>query len=284
MKVRTDKLFPYPVLSVDNDSYINNNFTCETTFEYNSVTAFLKFQYELSDEIVLKLIEKNEFGLYFIIDCSETKYRQLFSVKLNENKQFSIEIPLDKLNGMFEVVSLIICNNEMKNYYNSNLNDLYKDESIVLPKYCIAGFTGTESFFINKRIDNNGDIPSIFTIACDEEGKILSFEPGDEIVTIYLPKEEYQIYNEYKGKRKRLKQLMINFPVLVDLIEILKTDTSYINKPWYNALDASLVSKGYSEGINSELFKNELATKIAQDLLGNLIQDAFKDFDSIDEE
>lgn len=103
-------------------------------------------------------------------------------------------------------------------------------------------------------------------------------------ITIYLPKEEYQIYNEYKGKRKRLKQLMINFPVLVDLIEILKTDTSYINKPWYNALDASLVSKGYSEGINSELFKNELATKIAQDLLGNLIQDAFKDFDSIDEE
>ena len=104
------------------------------------------------------------------------------------------------------------------------------------------------------------------------------------ILTIYLTKEEYQIYNEYKGKRKRLKQLMINFPVLVDLIEILKTDTSYINKPWYNALDASLVSKGYSEGINSELFKNELATKIAQDLLGNLIQDAFKDFDSIDEE
>ena len=45
MKVRTNKLFPYPVLSEFNDSYVDNLFTCETTFEYDSEIAYFKFQY-----------------------------------------------------------------------------------------------------------------------------------------------------------------------------------------------------------------------------------------------
>lgn len=284
MKVRTNKLFPYPVLSEFNDSYNDNSFSCESSFEYDSVTAFLKFKYNLIDEQIISLLNENKIGLYFVIDCSETKYRELFPVELDENNCFEKNIPLEKLNGMFELVSLLICKDEITNYKNNNLNEMYQGENIVLPKYAIIGYTDTDTFYVNKRIDNNGDIPSIFTIACDDEGKIMSFELGDDVITIYLPKEEYEIYNDFKGKRKRLKQLMINFPVLVNLIEILKNDNTYTEKPWFVALETSLSQKGYPDGINSDAFKNELATKIAQDLLGNLIQDAFKDFDAIEEE
>lgn len=284
MKVRTNKLFPYPVLSEFNDSYLNNEFLCETTFEYDSLAAYFKFQYTLNDSILLKLLKENKIGLYFVIDCSETKYRELFPVDLDESNQFEQEIPLERLNGAFEIASLLICCEDIQDYKNENLNEMYEGETVLLPKYSIIGYTDTETYYVNKKIDNNGDIPSIFTISCDENGKTMSFEPDGEVITIYLPKNEYEIYNEYKGKRKRLKQLMIDFPVLVNLIEILKQEDSYSNKPWYNALDAALANKGYPDGIGSDLFKNTLATKMAQDLLGNLIQDAFADFDTIEEE
>lgn len=284
MKVRTNKLFPYPVFSKFNDSYKNNEFLCETSFEYDSITAYLKFQYTLEDKIIFELLKSEKIGLYFIIDCSETKYRELFSVKLDETNCFNQDIPLEKINGAVELVSLLICKEEIDNYKNDNLNEFYDGEKIQLPKYSIIGYTDSEIYYVNKKIDNNGDIPSIFTISCDENENNLSFEPNGDVVTIYLPQHEYEIYNEYKGKRKRLKQLMIDFPVLVNLLDILKQDTNYSEKPWYNALESALMNKGYPEGITSDLFKNELSTKIAQDLLGNLIQDAFKEFDTIEEE
>lgn len=281
MKVRTNKLFPYPVLSVFSDSYKDNVFLCDTTFEYDSVTAYFKLHYNLNDEGMKKLLIEGKVGLFFIVDCSETKYRELFKVTLDENNDFSKDIPLERLNGDFEIVSLVITNEEIKDYQNPNLSEIYDGEIVFLPKYAIVGFTDTEVFFVNKKIDSNGDIPSIFTITFEEEGKNMSFDPDGDVVIIYLPKNEYDIYNEYKGKHKRLKQLMINFPVLVNLLDILKEEDSYSSKPWYNALESIIVNKGYPDGIKSDTFKNTLSTKIAQDLLGNLIQDAFAEFDEL---
>ena len=286
MRVKINKLFPYPILSEFSDSYVDNKFLCSTTFEYDSTTAYFKLQYTLNDGTVLDLLKEGKLGLYFIVDCSETKYRELFNVTLDENKQFTQEIPLERINGSFEIVSILMSREEIKNYQNDNLADFYKGESIVLPKYSIVGYTDSEVYFVNKKIDSNGDIPSIFTIAKDEEGKKMSFDPDGDIITIYLPKNEYEIYEDYKGKRKRLKQLMINFPILVNVLDLLKQEDGgdYSGRSWYHALDGSLISKGYKEGIESDLFKTKSATEIAQDLLGNLIQDAFADFDTIEEE
>lgn len=284
MKVRTNRLFPYPILSVFNDSYKDNSFLSEIIFEYDSITAYFTFKYSINDAEILRLLKENDICLYFEIDCSETKYREIFKVELDEEMNFKKDIPLTKLNGNFEIVSLLITNKNISNYTNSNLNDIYSGDEIELPAFSIIGFTDTASYFINKKIDSNGDIPSIFQISFDEMNKIMSFEPDGDIVTIFLPKNEYEIYNEYKGKRRRLKQLMIDFPVLINLLDIIKEDNSFINKPWYNALENAFISKGYSDGFSSEYFKNEVSTKIAQDLLGNLIQDAFADFDQIGEE
>lgn len=285
MRVRTNKLFPYPVLSEFNDSYKDNTFSCETNFEYDSVNGFFTFSYSLNDEKILKFLKEGKVGLYFVVDCSETKYRELFSVELDDGKNAHKEIPLEKLNGSFELVSILISKEDICDYSNENLSDLYDGETVNLPKNSIIGFTETEVFYLNKKIDANGDIPSIFKICSDLEGKDISFEQNGEYVMIYLPKVEYEKYNEYRGKGKRLKQMMIDFPVLVSLLNVIKQgEADYSDKPWFNALDSALEKKGYDGGLESDRFKNESSMKVAQDILGNLIQDAFVDFDKFLEE
>lgn len=287
MRVRTNKLFPYPVLSEANDSYKDNTFSCETAFSYDSVTAFLSFQYSINDKVILELLKTNAVGLYFEIECSETKYRELFRVSLDDNLSFKIDMPLERLNGTLELVSLLICNEDINDYSNDNLNEFYNGEKINLHKYAIIGFTDSVSYYVNKKIDSNGDVPSIFSISFDDQGTQMTFEPNGDVVTIFLPKNEYEIYNEYKGKSKRLKQLMINFPVLINLLDLIKDHehNDFSGKPWYNALEIALSSKeGYSDGFGSNKFQSEPSTVTAQNLLGNLIQDAFDDFDKIQEE
>lgn len=281
MRVRTNKLFPYPVLSEYSDSYKDNTFLCDTSFEYDSVTAYIKLKFTLNDQTIKVLLKNDKIGLFFVVDCSETKYRELFPIFLDKNDEFTQEIPLERLNGDIEIVSLLISNDEIINYSNNNLSDEYRNETVILPKYAIVGYTDTDVFYVNKKIDANGDIPSIFTICPKVNQNHMSYELAGDTITISLPKNEYDIYSEYKGKSKRLKQMMINFPVLVDVLDELKVDNTYSDRAWYNALNSILSNKGYPEGIASDTFKNKSSLEIAQDLLGNLIQDAFKDFDDL---
>ncbi len=284
MKVKNNKLFPYPVLNKYNDSYKNNNFDTDVTLTIDGSNVIFTLSNTIPDEIMLNLIKDGVVGVYFHVDCSTTHFRKVYKLDNPESAQIFIDIK--DICDEVETILLLIADKDIVCYKNNNLDDFYLDVPIDITQHSILGFTDTDSFIINKRTDNKGEIPSLFSVTADEEGKKMSYDYDGYLIQIFLPIKEYNIYSEFKGKRKRLKQQMINVPVLVEILDIIKNDESEIisTKPWYDALEGAMINKGFHNGFSDEKFKNTPSIEVAQELLGTIIQDAFAEFDEVQDD
>ncbi len=285
MKISRNRIYPYPIYSELSEDYKNNDFSLEADIEYDSETASLKLDLVLSDEAIRELILNRLVGLYCHVECSSTKYRELFELSLNvdENK-YSIDIPLYKLNDNIEVMCMLVAKETITSFADENLIDLYKDEQIRFPQFGTIGFTDTIEITIVKRMDINGDIPSIFTIIADEEGNEIQTDFDGDQIKIYIPKEQYEIYENYKGTGVRVKQMMVIIPALIEVIDIIKTgEATYDGAPWFIVLEEAIKKMNYT-GFDDDSFKNKASFELAQEILGDIAKEAFEEFDMMNKD
>ena len=280
MKVRNNRLYPYPVYSKLTDHYLDNNFDVDTDLTFDSEKAYINLKISISDQVILDMLKKNEIGIYTHVECSVTKYRELFEIDFKDDCEYVIELPLSSLNENIEVLTVLIATQTISNYSNDNLSNDFQGENITFPQYSMIGFTDTEEFTINKKIDNNGDIPSIFIITKSEENDKLTFNANNEQIQIFLPGEEYDIYENSRGANRRIKQMMINLPVLVEIIDLIKREDfhEFDSCSWYPILEEAFKRIGYS-GFDDGRFINTNSVELGQSILGQLFKDAMNEFD-----
>ena len=285
MRVSKNRIYPYPIYSELTEDYINNDFALDAEIDYDSEIAILKLDVSISDIKIRELIENRLVGLYCHIECSATKYRKLFELSINNDSDiYNIEIPLCKLNGAIEVMCVLVAKENICSFDDDNLSEMFEGETIIFPQYGTIGYTDTVELTIIKRLDINGDIPSIFSIIADEESVEIQVEYECEQITIYIPKNEYEIYQNYKGTGVRLKQMMVIIPVLIEVLDYIKSDENiYENYPWYFVLEEAVKKRGYS-GFSDESFKNASSLIIAQNILGDIAKEAFDEFDYMNRE
>ena len=83
MKVKNNRLYPYPVLSQGHDDYVDNRFyPNDLSFEYDSEIATIKANIIIGDEIIKSLISNESISLNCHVECSTTKYRKIFKIVL----------------------------------------------------------------------------------------------------------------------------------------------------------------------------------------------------------
>lgn len=72
-----NRLFPYPVLCIENDDYIN----CEFNIKFNQFEELkeivLQFEVELNNNELLELIRQGEAEYIVHIECSNTSFRKV---------------------------------------------------------------------------------------------------------------------------------------------------------------------------------------------------------------
>ena len=98
MRVRTNRIYPYPVLSEVTDNFKDNTFNSDVVFEYDSETAFITVKTELHDNKMVLLLSEGKVGLYCHVECSVTKYRSTFEIPSDIIDEYTFEIPLIYLN------------------------------------------------------------------------------------------------------------------------------------------------------------------------------------------
>ena len=287
MKVKNDRLYPYPVLSQSHDDYVDNSFYAnDLTLEHDSETATIKADIVIGDSEIKSLICDESISLNCHVECSTTKYRKVFRISPEELESCTISIPLKDINDTVEICFVLVANRDIEEYTNPNLNERYLDANITLFKYRTLGFTETEEFKIKKQLDTNGEVPSIFNITKDETKKIITFDcdSGDKI-DIYLPADDYLVYEKSKGTAIRIKQMMTVIPVLTEIFEILKSgdNADFVDKGWYLVLEKAIEKiPGYSDGFDSDNFKNlDSSFSLAQKVFREVSGDAFKELDTI---
>ena len=252
MKVKNNRLYPYPVLSQDHDDYVDNSFyPNDLSFEHDSETATIKTNIVIGDEMIKSFISDGSISLNCHVECSTTKYRKVFKIGFDELNDCKIDIPLKDINDTVEICFVLVANQDIESYSNPNLN-----------------------------------VPSIFDITKSEteEHITFDFETGDKII-IYLPPEDYLIYEKSKGTAIRIKQMMTVIPVLVELFGILKSgdNSDFVDKGWYMVLERALERMpGYKDGFDSDNFKNlNSSFELAQKVFREVSTDAFKELDAI---
>ena len=276
MKVRANRIYPYPVLSESTDNFKDNTFISDVVFEYDSETAFITIRTELHDNKMILLLKEGKVGLYCHIECSVTKYRSAFEIPFNNIGEFNIEIPLKYLNELFEVMCMLIAKEEIV-FIDDNLSDLYSEYPVVYPKYSTIGYTDTDCFPFTKIMSVNGDIPGIIQIVEDKNAKEVSFDCTDTFIIVYVPESVHQNYYDLAGDFIRTKQVATNITVLTEVINEIKYGVDYSNCGWYTVLDDKFQTIGYEGGFDNETLKNTESIILAQQSLGLPFEDSFKE-------
>lgn len=281
MKVRTNRLYPYPVLSNYVSDFTNNKFDVSRDIEYDSLNATIILKASIEDKTILKMIEDGKIGLFCNVECSVTKFRYMFEIPYDKFDEYKYQIDISQLNDEIEIACVLVAKEDIT-FTSDDLSEFYKDEIINYPRYSTVGYTDTEEISLIKSINVNGDIPSIFTITSKESADDIYYDTSQHVIQIFLPREEYDIYYNSRGESKRLKQMMINLPVLQSVLEEIKNgEASDDRKGWYKVLEDALIKQGY-KGFDDDEFKHNSSTlTIAQKMLGNISKDAFNDFEKL---
>lgn len=281
MKVRTNRLYPYPVLSNSTNDFINNKFEVIRDIEYDSKIATIIIKANIEDQTILRFIKEGKIGLFCNIECSVTKYRYMFEVPFENFNEYRYDIDISQLNENIEIACVLVAKEDIT-FTSEDLNDFYKDEIINYQKYSTVGYTDTEEISLIKSIDVNGDVPSIFCITSKESATSIYYDTTQHQIQIFLPREQYDIYYNSRGESKRLKQMMINLPVLESVLEDIKTGTEIDDrKGWYKVLEDAITKQGY-KGFDDEEFRNNSNTlEVAQKMLGDIAKDAFNEFEKL---
>lgn len=287
MKVKNNRLYPYPVLSMYHDDYKDNTFNAEDIeLSYDSETATVEGEIIINDETIKDLIANGFIRLYCHIECSTTKFRKIYEVDDNDLPHCKIDVPLKDICDTVEICFVLVANKTIENYSNDNLSDFYNGARITLYEYSTLGYTDTIEYKIKKSLNSNGDIPSVFDIIKSETAEEISFEYlNSDKIQVFLPAYDYGVYIDTKGDAIRTKQMMTVVPALQEIFETINSsaDTSeFEDRAWFSILEKA-VSKleGYSDGFASDNFKNRQLSMfaLAQKALKAVSSDAFKEID-----
>jgi hypothetical protein len=213
--MKINNYYPYPVLYMNNDDYVNSSFNTKIQVFESFGEVKIRANFELNNQGIYDLIEK-QLGVYLIhIECSQTSFRQAFETNM---KTLDISIPTRELRGKIFIHSFIIANEKIDNYHNDSLNDWFKGIPIYFEKgniLAIGDAIETTLFEENLELLN---LPSIAKVIKSNKNEFMEVDIHSNFITISLPEYEY---NQYASNaNSRLKNTILSTVILPGLVHV----------------------------------------------------------------
>ena len=280
--------FPHPVLSHFSDDLVKCQFQMPITVNTTANSYIFQASAKTSSSDLVELIKNKKAFFAVHIECSSTRYRELFT---SFEEEFSFNIDADKLNGKVQMCALILAAEDLPNYKNSNFNEDYGDISFKIKKGDVLAVDRDRTFIADKETDPLKNIPSIFTVSVDTNRNAPPFDidaSGHKVV-IKLSKENYDRYKILKmsqNMHSTMASLLI-LPALVSLLEMIKFDTAaaleeYEERRWFRVLVSKLKNIGI-DVYNPHSFSDSTIAA-AQKLIGDPLTSAFKKLEGYESE
>lgn len=271
-----ERLFPYPVLSVDKNDYMLSTFNAslEYTKEINSVTITSVF--DLRNKEIQKLLDKNLVEYVLHLECSLTSFRTTI-------KSFvpfiSVDVPYSKVNGKLELLAMIVAKQDIYDFYSEDFAEDFLNVKFDLPKASVLAYDNLPNMEFTKNYEDFKKTESIFRIRkiiSDEDRKMEVHLDSDKI-RILLGQKQYAIF-ENNANDPRLQQIfhsIVIFPALVYMIGELKMEggEDYRTHNWYLSLEKAYKNKG--KDFEEEILSEKTAIELAQDIMDFPINKAF---------
>lgn len=234
MKVKNNS-FPYPVLSNFSGDYHNEIFDLEIIKSESFNQLFLLGKFKLTNEGLKTLIKENKAEYLVHVECGFTSYRHAYTYETNT---FKIPIENDQIKGLLEINGFIIAKEDIKDYYDPNLDEMYEDMHFNIDKGNILAVTDRIEAILHETDDDFKDMTSIISIRKSETDEFMKIDNETDKIIVILPKKSYELYANYaKSAFKEVIITNVIFPALIHVFaQIEQNRREYEENRWYQVL------------------------------------------------
>ena len=278
------KLYPHPVLWDKVDDYNNSYFDCDIELKRDIKKFILKVNFKLNNKELEEMIEKNLIEFVLHIESPMTSYRIL---KKSLSRELQVSLSDENILGRTSLCPFIVAKQELKNFYNSDWNEDYKDTTFEISKGTILAIGTQQTFTVDKENEDLSSIPSIFTIYKKEttEEMPVEVEINSDKVRIGMNISDYDKYALTKYSTEEIVNIVNSFliyPALIFIFERLKENfNEYSEYRWFKAMNVML--NKYSMKLDEDLVTSKSSLELAQKIMSFPVSKAFLGIGSLEE-
>lgn len=290
MEIR-NRLFPYPVLCLDNDDYVSSSFGVKCTVKEELANLVLDFEFVLSENEELKWLIREGLAEFVIhIECTYTAFRTIVKTS---GTSIIYRIPKSKVNVEITLVGAIVAAKKISSFRSKHLNVDYQDEDISFERGAILAYSNMPRIFVTKNYEELIGDNTFFTVIRrvkteQNEHNPVTYDINGPKIKILVDEEIYDEYARYRnnGNMKALTGTLLVMPAVIYMVETLRYEGTDKFKAlyWYQKISKAckLQSVDFEEDLL--LSDNKAAVEIAQDLLKLPINRAFEGLARVIEE
>lgn len=285
-----NRLFPYPVLCVENDDYTNCSFDVKTKVKEDINDIILDFDILLENNEELRWLIRDGYAKVVIhIECSSTAFRTMV-IPVGNKK--TVRIPKSIINNVINLLGAIVADKDIVGFKSKLLNEDY-DEEISFNRGSILAYRNLPKIYISKNYEELVGDDSFFTVIKrmdieEVESLPVIYDITDSKIKILVSEKTYNEYIKYHANpiMQPLLNTLLVMPAIAYMVDELRScdDIEQI-KPlyWFQRISKSYKMQG-KDFINDIINSDSSCVEIAQSMLQMPIEKAFECLSKVIEE
>lgn len=218
-----NKYYPYPVIAAGNDSYEDAIFTSDADYAIDAHNVKLILCAETDNQMLNEMIRSGSVKYAHHIECQQTCFRKLV---LTDEKVYEEIIHESLLNGIVQICTFLMANEDLVGYANPNFAKDYRGIKFNLDKGCVMAIGSQVNITINKDKEDLSRTSSIFSIRRDHDPSHTELQvstTGAKIV-ILIPEKTCNQYLNLSNQAMFVPVLhsMVIMPALMQVLSELK--------------------------------------------------------------
>jgi hypothetical protein len=240
MRINEHMRFPYPVLSKNTKDYLEGNFNVKIEVSESRSTGKISIKYdvELSEPSISKLVDNNEAALKLFVVGRHTFYNELHDIK---NEKGDIEFNKGELLGPVILRPLVCAISDIYIENLSNLNEEFREISWSFSPSDIIAIG--EEIKLDVGLDKLAPMETIFNLVINEDiidgGTNVSFD--EDKILIAANKKTVEGINALRGNHVGQIILLngVYLPAIMEVLEAIKSGIhDYEGKRWFSTFAA----------------------------------------------
>ncbi|MBK5261256.1 MAG: hypothetical protein JJE17_01635 [Peptostreptococcaceae bacterium] len=275
----TNRLYTYPILSLEKNDYIASIFEVEFCHSMSGVSnLLLQFNINMNNAEINQLIRNGKAEYVIHLECSTTAYRTSLHSSIT---QIEHDIPISQVNGKLEIVAFIISKSQISGFSSKDLVDDFEGLHFDFAKASVLGYQNLPALDITKDYEELANASSIFLVCkkLTEEAKPMDVDLESSRIKIGLSSDEYGVYSKFcpKVEFQPILNAMVILPALVYVFEELKQEggiEANQDREWFVSLDRAYKKRGicFINEINDE---DKSSIQLAQEAMELPLNSAF---------
>lgn len=293
MDIRSDKMFPYPVLADFLDDYKDNKaFYAKMVYVHEGYEHRVEISASLTDEGLLTLIREHKATFTFHVECNQTGFRKVYETDM---LQYVIPLSNKRVRGKVQVCAFITAKEDLHRWSDESFNDDYAGMTFDIDEGSTLAVCSEQlNLNISDKVDDLADAPSIFNIIQnkDETERTMQVDESGDKISIKLPFNEFLIFKTLNSN-VRLQPVLYSMtlvPALIYVLDLVKTltqtdrDDFEAQYSWYRSVKKTLKANFNTDLDRQDDLDNLDSVKMAQELIGVPFDDAVAVLSASDEE